>query len=240
MTEPSAEEAVAFASRVKRARTASSYRRLADDLASRPDHGVAMLQALMLQPSRDVRGWSANTARRELGADAVPLLVELARSRRIGDREDALQQLGAIDLELVRPFIPELRRMVRGDKDLSGPGKAAMWNLARLRDGESAELFRSVAAKFDDDWYKHRMPLVLADYLDDRSSIVRRISAHDHDWMFWIAEAARLLDPPDAEPALVQGSTVLPDTNCRAICAEALQGLRSDRAGPHPSWDLVI
>ena len=239
MTEPSAEEVDAFASLVKRARTASSNRGLAEDLAARPDHGVAMLQALMQQPSAQVRWWSANTARRELRRDAVPLLVELARSKRVGDREAALQQLEAIDLELVRPFIPELRRMVRGDKHLTGPGKAAMWRLARLGDGDSAGLFRSVAAKFDDGWYTHRMPLVLAEYLDDRPSIVRRISTHDHDWMFWVSEAARLLDVPDAEPALAQGSTDLPDADCRAICTEALQGLRRDRAGPHPTWDVT-
>ena len=134
MLEPSAAEVGAFALRVKKAHTASSYRRLADDLAARPDNGMAMLQALMRQPSRDVRGWSANTALGELGRDAVSLLVEAAHSKRIGDREDLLQQLEAIDLELIRPFIPELRRMVRGDKGLTGPGKAPMLRLARLRE----------------------------------------------------------------------------------------------------------
>lgn len=240
MSELSAADVEAFAVRIKRSHNAPSARRLADDIANMQDRGVAMLRALMQHSSGDVRSWAANTARQELGRDAEPLLVELAYSKRRGDREDALQQLEAIDLELVRPFIPELRRMFRGDKDLSGPGKTAMWTLARLGDRESAALLRSVATKIDDRWYSHRMPNVLADYLDDPSSIMRRISEHDHDWMFWVAEAARLLHPPRAESTLAGGSSDLPDPDCQKICAEALEGMRRDLAGPQPSWDLRL
>jgi hypothetical protein len=112
-----------------------------------------------------------------------------------------------------------------------------MYRLARFRDAPSADLFRAFAAKQDPPWFAHRMPIVLADYIEDPASVPRRIRGHDHDWMFWLAEAASLLDIEDGEPALSVCAETAPD-ECREICRDALNGLLAERARPKPSWDI--
>jgi hypothetical protein len=138
----------------------------------------------------------------------------------------AMQELEAMDLDLFRPFVPEMRRILLRSKPpaaLNGPGGAAMWRLVRLRDRESAAVFRVFANKQEHGpYYDHRMPMVLADYLDDPDSIVRRIKSHDHEWMLWLVLAAARLGVRGAEEALMAGATELPDDTCREICAEEL------------------
>jgi hypothetical protein len=45
------------------------------------------------------------------------------------------------------------------------------------------------------------MPNVLADYIEDPRSLARRITQHDHEWMFWLVEAADILHAPGADQA---------------------------------------
>lgn len=163
----------------------------------------------------------------------------MAHDRRIGTRDMAMQELAAIDLELIRPFIPAMRTTFRhAERLISGAGGAAMWRLARLRDSPSATLFRIYAVRRDPRWYDHGMPMVLADYIDDPRTLVRRIAAHDHPSMFWLATATHALDPPDGEQTLRTAASELPDSECQRICREELDGLLRDRLRPKPTWDI--
>jgi hypothetical protein len=237
--EPPSDDVVeAFAKRVKGYSSQRSFERLMRDLAAHDDGGAELLQRLMQHRSGEVRGWAANVARRRFGQAAVHWLEDLARSRRVADQDEAMQQLEAIDREVLRPFIPQIRQMFRRSRSLHGPGGAAMWRLARLRDRDAAAIFRRHAERPNPAWYDHRMPLVLAAYLEDEGSLVRRLDQHDHEWMFWLAVATRLLDVPGAEDALRRCSNGAPDAECRKTCSEGLAGLLADRARPQPSWDI--
>jgi len=215
-----------FARRIKQALSGPAYRRLGDELRMEPDRGLAALTALSEHSSQVVRVWAGGVARKEFGRDAVPLLLAMATNRFAETRDFAMQDLEAIDPELLRPFIPEMRRTFRRSKDLYGPGGAAMWRLVRLGDRESAALFREFAAKRDAGRYDHRMPLLLADYLEDPTSLVRRIRAHHHAWLLWLAKAVASLDPPGGEAALRAGADDLPDEECREICRTELIALQ--------------
>ncbi|HSL34347.1 MAG TPA: hypothetical protein VK871_11900 [Candidatus Limnocylindrales bacterium] len=238
MNDRSDPDVESFAGRIRQTFSRSGYRRLRADLSGRSDRGAALLSALMRHTSQDVRSWAANVARKDLGRDAIPCLEEMARSPRIADQDEAMQQLEAIDRELLRPFIPAMRRIFRRSTDLSGPGGAAMWRLVRLGDRDSATLFRAFAEGRDPRWYEHRMPLVLADRIEQPGSLVQRIASHDHEWMLWLATAARQLDAAGAEAALRDGARSAPDPECRRICQEELEELMRDRQRPHPSWDI--
>jgi len=216
-----------FAERIRRSENDKSYRRLLDDLRAQPDGGVALVRALMKHSSNDARFWAAGVAREEYGTAAVPWLVEMAHDRRTLTRDIAMQELAAIDLDLLRPFVPEMRRILLRSKPpaaLYGPGGTAMWRLVRLRDRESAAVFRVFANKQEHGpYYDHQMPMVLADYLDDPDSLVRRIKSHDHDSMLWLVMAAARLGVEGAEEALMAATTELPDDKCREICAGELR-----------------
>jgi hypothetical protein len=227
-------EVEAFAGRVKRALNRSTYDKLRDELRAQPDRGRGLLEALTRHRSQEVRVWASGVARTDLGSDAIPILVSMAHDRRTATRDAALQDLEAIDPELLRPFIPDIRRIFSRSKSLHSPGGAAMWRLARLRDPDSAELFRRYAERRDPAWYDHRMPMVLADYIDDPTSLVRRLDTHDHDWMFWVARAAKILMPSGAEAALRKAAQDSRDPECRQICADELVNLELQRTVPNP------
>ena len=219
-----------FASRVKRAWSDAAYGGLRAELRAMPDGGVELLSALAEHSSEEVRVWAGSVARDELGRDAVPLLVKLASHRQTFTRDAAMQDLAAIDPELLRPFIPAMRRMLQRSRTLYSEGGAAMWRLARLQDRESATTFRTYAARHDDRVYDHRMPMVLAAHLEDPDSIVRRIRAHDHEWMLWLAMAAATLALHGSREALEEGATSHPDPACRSICSRELT-----RMNGHPT-----
>jgi hypothetical protein len=233
-------EVEAFAARVKRAWNRPAYERLRADLRSRPDRGKALLEALTRHRSQEVCVWAAGVARHDLGPDAIPILVSMAHDRRTATRDAAMQDLEAIDPELLRPFVPDMRHIFNRSKDLNSEGRAAMWRLARLRDAESAELFRRYAESRNPASYDHRMPMVLADYVEDPTSLVRRLKAHDHDWTFWVARAAKSLLPTGAEEALREASQYSPDAKCREICADELENLELQRTVPNSNdWSSI-
>jgi hypothetical protein len=193
---------------------------------------LALLLALAEHGSEEVRVWAGSVARTELGREGIPVLLKLAQHRRVFTRDSAMQELEGLDPELLEPFIPEMRRIFRRASNLYAEGGAAMWRLARLRDPEAPALFRTYAADKDTRHFDYRMPLVLADYIEDPESVVHRIELHDHDWMPWLARAAAVLDLPGAEQALTASASDLPDADCRASCEEELQTLLQVRAAP--------
>jgi hypothetical protein len=229
----------AFGRRITRAFSDVAYRRLREELQAQPDRGLATLTALSRHRSEAVRTWAGGVARKDLGrAEAIVLLTDLAKHPRAFTRDLAMQDLEAIDPELLRPFVGDMRQTFRRSKDLYSPGGAAMWRLARLRDRESAGLFRAYAAKRDPGRFDHRMPIVLAVFLDEPNSIAGRIRDHDHEWMIWLVRAATSLDVPGAEDALSAGAAASPDGACRQICAEGLATLAHRRSQPQPAWDV--
>jgi hypothetical protein len=229
-----ADEVERFATRIKRAWSGPAYRKLREEIRAQPDGGVALLRALANHRSQVIRVWAGGVARLDLGADAIPLLQEMAQNRSTETRDAAMQDLEAIDPELLRPFVRDMRRIFGRSKTLYSPGGAAMWRLAKLRDPESAALFRRYAAKRNPAWYDHRMPMVLADYIDDSMSVARRLREHDHAWTLWLATAARLLNVHGAEDALRVGSERSPDPDCREVCAKELDGLLRFRQASQP------
>lgn len=94
-----------------------------------------------------------------------------------------------------------------------------MIKLARVLDPEAPALPRAYAAKFNPGWYPDRMAMVLAEYVEDPVSVVRRIATHDHDWMFWLLQAASVLDVSDYDAALETASSLGLD----AVCAKHVE-----------------
>jgi hypothetical protein len=205
-----------FAERIRRSTSEKAFDSLLAEVRAQRDGGLAILRALMRHGSSQANFWAAGVARSELGADAVPLLIEMANDRRTFTRDIAMQELAAIDIELLRPFVPAMRRTLLQSKPtapLYSPGGAAMWRLVRLRDRESASTFRAFAEKQEHGRnYAYRMPIVLADYLDDPNSLLRRIQSHDHEWMRWLVQAAAQVNVPGIDNALVDGGANLPPT----------------------------
>jgi hypothetical protein len=214
------------------------FDRLREEVRAQPDGGLELLMALADNTSERVRDWAAYAARKELGHAGLPVLLKLAKHPRTFTRDGAMQKLAEIDIELLRPFIPDMRRIFRRSDSLYSEGGAAMWRLVRLRDVGSAPILRAFAEKRNFEHYDGRMPAVLADYREDTASIERRIAAHDHDWMLWLVRAARQLGLPNAETALAAGSRDLPDETCRELCAKELAALRSPRARAAESHDI--
>lgn len=66
------------------------------------------------------------------------------------------------------------------------------------------------------------MQLVLADYIEDPNRIESRIRSHDHEHMFWLAEAAIILKPEGAVEALTECAESPADRHCGEICRSAL------------------
>ena len=238
---PAAVEVDRFAKRIARFTSERTHRQLIDEVRAQPDGGVALLRMLMKHRSNQAGFWAAGVARELFGAAAVPWLLEMADDRRTFARDTAMQELAEIDVGLLRPLIPSMQRILLRSKPpaaLYSAGGAAMWRLVRLRDQESAPVLRRFAAQQDPRTYDHRMPMVLADYLDDPTSLLRRIKNHDHEWMLWLAMAAAQLELPGVEDALEEGAEGLPDQVCREICAERLRGMRNRQATTARSSDI--
>ncbi len=178
-----------------------THRKLDEELSTMGGELPALLEDLSRYPSGVVRGWVAWVAPKLLGRAAVPILQRLATDRNYDARDTARASLEDLGDEFVPPLFPRLRLDLKRGKDVFGTGKFAMMLLARHRDPEAPPVLRKYAEHFDRGHYGYRMPNVLADYIEDARSLARRITDHDHEWMFWLVEAADILHAPDADEA---------------------------------------
>jgi hypothetical protein len=184
------------------------------ELVRDPDRGLAILSALGNHPDRDVRGWAGALASLAFGPAAVPLLKRLVNDPDADNRDAARQDLESIDPAFLLVMLPDLRSVLLHRRDKWGEDRAAMWRVARVRDTASVEILRRYAQHYPSTDYHHRMPLVLADYIEDPERIADRIRAHDHDWMFWLVEAAARLPVPDADGAFSAALAASLDDEC--------------------------
>lgn len=111
-------------------------------------------------------------------------------------------------------LLPKLRKEF---KISTKGGERAMWGAARLLDRESVPLLREFALRRDLSAYTRKMALALADYIEDPPSICRRIREHDHDSMFWLVEAASILQIPGSEGAFKAALAAPVDAHCAEI-----------------------
>jgi hypothetical protein len=217
MSELSPHEVEAWASRVQAYEGATAYRRILTELSVDRDYAAALLERLADHRDPIVRSWAGTAAMEILGRGAVPLLFRLTNDRDGDVRDGAREDLIAIDPDFVQQMLPSLRQVLKRGKDPFGEDKAAMWRLARLRDPESVSILREYASRNDPRDYAYRMPLVLADYIEDPTSIARRIRDHDHEWMFWLVDAASLLPVPDSAGSFAAARGLPVDRACLDI-----------------------
>ena len=235
---PTPAEIDRWAREIAKAESGPEYRALVDRLRRDPVGSRPILEALITHRSDEVALWATNVLRKVFGAASAPTLTSLARTARGLRRIDAFQQLEAIDPELLRGLLPELRTTFLKSPNPTMDARLVMFQLARLRDRQSADIFRRVAAHQNRAWYAHGMPMVLADYIDDPDSLARRIVAHDHDRMTWLTTAAGVLDAPGAEAAMANLAAAAPDETCRREATHGLELLAATRGGPARQWDF--
>jgi hypothetical protein len=186
-------------------------------LARDPGRADSLLKTLAESRHRAVRDWVIWASARVLGDRAVPLLEKLVDDRDPDTRSIARQELEAIDPSFAVTFVPRLYRALSRAKDWYGEPTEAMWRLARLGNKESAPHLLRFAAKFPHGEYGRMMPLVLADYLERPEGIAERIRAHDHTVMFWLVEAATMLDTPGGMAAARELASAPPDEQCAKV-----------------------
>jgi hypothetical protein len=150
-------------------------------------------------------------------ARAIPLLTRLMDDASGDVRDSARQDLIAIDPAQEERLLPTLRRILRRRTDPWGEDRAAMWRVARLRDRASVPILRAYATASQPPHYHHRMSLVLADYIEDPSSVAVRIASHDHECMFWLLEATALLPQSETREAIDAALALPLDDACAAL-----------------------
>jgi hypothetical protein len=219
-------DADAWARRIRSYEGEVAYRELIITLKADPPNASLLLDRLAELPDPVVRAWAGTAAVEVLGQDAIPLLTRLQRDRDPDVRDVARQDLVAIDPAFERSFFPQYRRALRRRADPWGEDRVAMHTLSRARDPEAAPLLREYAAHYEPRYWHNRMPLVLADYIEDPESVTRRIRDHDHDFMYWLVEATAMLDIPDAEDALTEALGRATDETCTNIIRERLDQRR--------------
>lgn len=192
-----------------------THRKLEQDLRAMGPAALPLLNSLAKYPSGIVRGWVASVLGERFGIEAVPLLRELVRDRNRDVRDEARWQLEQLGPQYVHELLPGVRADLRKGLDPFGADKFAMFFLARSRDVEAMPLLRRIAEGNDQRHYAYRMPLVIADYIDNPASIVDRIRAHDHEWMFWLVEAADILGASGTDEAFEAALGF--DEECAAI-----------------------
>ncbi len=210
-------EVDAWARRVQTYRDAEAYRDILAELSRDQAHAMALFDHLVQHRDPIVRAWAGTAAKELYGRGSAPLLLRLTEDREADVRDSAREDLVEIDPEFSRQMLPSLRRVLKRGKDPFGEDKAAMWRVARLRDPESAQILRDYASRKDSRHYAHRMPMVLAAYIEDPALVAERIRAHDHDWMFWLVEAASLLPVPGSAEALAAALALPVDPDCAEI-----------------------
>lgn len=211
------EHTESWARRVRSYETPGEYRQLLEELAADPEGGLDVLGRLADHRDPVVRAWAGTAAAAILGSAAIKLLRRLLSDGDADVRDRAREDLITVDPAAEQEMLPSLRRVLHETGDPFGEGRAAMWRLAKLRDDASIELLRSYATRFPPDHHGNRMPLVLAEYIAAPQTIAARIRDHDHDWMFWLIEAASLLPIPGGEAAIGALRDARPDLECLQI-----------------------
>lgn len=213
----------AWAHRILAYESAPEYRQLLDELAASPTKAQELLAGLAQFRDPVVRAWAGSAAKEVFGREAVPLLTRLLKDRDPDVRDGARQDLVELDPGFESTFFPDYRRALRGRKDPWGEDRSAMFHLARARDPEAVALLRDYASHYESRYWHNRMPLVLADYIEDPTSVMRRIRNHDHEFMFWLVLATVVLDIADAQVGLVEALDRPIDEACAAIIRGRLQ-----------------
>lgn len=171
------------------------------DLTSHAN-GLDLLRALAAHEDPLVRGWAGWAAIKAFGTAGSALALALTRDRDADVREAAREDLLELDPSVADRFRGEWHGTLRKGKDRFGEDAAAMWNLVRHPDADTAEVLRSYGLRNIAAGTEGRIPIALADFLDDPSSIARRVSAHDHDWMPWLVRVAVRLPIDDVRIVL--------------------------------------
>jgi hypothetical protein len=101
--------------------------------------------------------------------------------------------------------------------------------IAEARDAESRVAVEHVALDGTRVPYVRSLAGVVLSVLDgDLTTILSRISGHDHDSMHWLVEAACMLDASGAEPTLSAFMDGAPDSSCRHYCEMALRSMPAE------------
>jgi hypothetical protein len=215
-------DAEAWARRVRSYDGHAEYEEMILALKADPPNASRLLDRLAELPDPVVRAWAGTAAVQVLGREAIPLLMKLQRDRDPDVRDVARQDLVAIDPAFERSFFPAYRKALTRRTDPWGEDRVAMLTLAKARDPEAVPLLRDYASHHEARYWHNRMPLVLADYIEDPDSVTRRIREHDHDFMYWLVEATAFLDIPDAPDALSEALGQASDETCLGIIRERL------------------
>jgi hypothetical protein len=198
---------------------------LLDELRADRGRAARILDELSRHDSVDVRAWVAWATPQVLGDGGSFVLMGLARDRDREVRDAATEELVALDPDAAGRLVPALRRRLRSHE--ARESVTAMWTLAELRDRDSAPAIRRIAETPDLEHAFHaRVAEVVCLVLDDREDeVLWRLRAHDHDYMPWLATAARVLGTDAARSALEQCAAGAPDEECRSACAVELERL---------------
>jgi hypothetical protein len=197
--------------------------RFVADLRDAPDR-VGLFGVLAHDQNAEVRGWAATIAQEVLGAEALPSLLEMSRSDPDEDnRGIARAAVEDLDPEALGFVVDDMLRDLERANNAAGGAIQSMLTLARYRHPAGPPALRAFAARFKPGLYAHEMPLVLADYIENPDAITRRVREHDHEHMFWVAEAAGIFQPPGAVEALRACAESPPDRGCGEDCREALR-----------------
>lgn len=191
----------------------------------------AIISSLSRSPDPVVRAWAGTASRHILGLGARSILRRLASDPDADVRDSAREDLLVIDPMFETEVLVDSKRVLSRGVDPHGEDRAAMWRLAKARDQESVHILRAYAARFPESDYAHRMPMVLAEYLDDPSRIVSRIVGHDHEWMFWLVQALDLFPSAEAIGSLKSAIEAGIDDECIVIIRAKMRVLQEEASG---------
>lgn len=217
-----------------RCRTEECRSRLMDRLREDEDRTEATLRRVIADGKVDHRAWAMWAARDVLPRPraAAVLRAAVERERRHDSVDLAIGELRKLDLELVRPLLPRLRRRLQG-KDWHTM-TFVLWLMADLRDGDALPAIERAIERARRDNYPYiaRLGSIVAAVIrGEDSEILAAIGAHDHDRMQWLVEAARRMDTPEAHQTLEACALADFDVECRRECRAARIRGASDEIG---------
>lgn len=219
------DEALTVVRKHWRCRTDACRSRVMDDLRADAEQAEAILRALIAEGKADHRAWAMWTARQVLPKAQAASVLEaaIARERRHDQVDIAFGELRYLDLELVRPHLPRLRRRLAGTDWHTMV--FVFWLMADLRDADSLPAIERTMQRA----LGNNMPyiaklgsVVTAVIQGEEAQILWAIRAHDHDRMRWLVQAARRMDTPAAQETLDACATSDFDLDCRIECRVAL------------------